>query len=33
MPAFDPAAMYALAFVLVAAADLIRAIWPNGVFK
>jgi hypothetical protein len=33
MSALDPAAMYALAKLFVATAVLIRAIWPNGVFK
>jgi hypothetical protein len=33
MFALDPAVMHALAHLLTAIASLIRAIWPNGVFK
>jgi hypothetical protein len=33
MLALDPAVMQAMALLLFAVAGLIRAIWPNGIFK
>jgi hypothetical protein len=33
MFALDPAVMQAMALLIAAIAGLIRAIWPNGVFK
>jgi hypothetical protein len=33
MYALDPAVMQAMALLIAAIAGLIRAIWPNGVFK
>jgi len=33
MHAFDPAVMRDLAFLIAALTALIRAIWPNGVYR